>query len=188
MEFISKLSDIAGLAALSLGIYLFFSDPMRRWAFFGYKPTALIIFYDPKLKKVLLIEHSHNNIWNFPQGGIYSTQINQVVDEILLREILIPKHLYKFYKTVPLGTIRRLNWSYSQKYYPGSISLLPAFLGKSYLACLVITDFPKIKKHVKLGFGISSYKILKLGDALRMIEPQKAKVMMSIAEELKDLR
>lgn len=181
----SFLADTLSVITIFLGLILYFKDPLRRWSFFGYKPAVMIMLYDRKSDKVLLVKHSKFDVWYFPQGSIYSTNMNEVVDQTLTREISVPNHLYKFVKTVPLGTIRRRR-SYLNKYYPEMISIFTTTRGKGYLACLCETNLESFLKKSKAGWDVGEVKLFKLAEALEIIDPKKKQLIEDHKTELFD--
>src|SRR5687767_11521502 len=83
--FLNFLEPLIAVPAIFLSLYIFFKDPLKRWTFFGYLPTAVLIIFDPKTKETLLV--SNKNTLGFPQGGIFNSDVTQAVEKTLRREL-----------------------------------------------------------------------------------------------------
>ncbi len=185
MDLVSSLDlfvNTISLFALAVSLYVFFSDTIRRWIFLGFKPTAIIIIFDSKSDRVLLVNkplvHSSKTDypWFFPQGGIYSSDLNNVVNTVLEREFSQTPSSFDFHRVVTLGTKITRRRVESKQFY-GSVSIFSNLRGKGYLACIVETDIDKFAKKSKLGFGLKQVKIASFDKALTMIDPVKAKML-----------
>lgn len=183
MDLLSLVANLSGLATLALSLYIYFSDPLRRASFFGYRPTAVIILTDSK-SVILIRNHENNRFWYFPQGTIYSSDINQVVNETLNRELAISTIYYKFYKTVLLGQIKNSkDRQLDRKYQPsGEISLFKSTRGKVYLGCLVKANLRTIIHKARLGYGVANIKIVSPKQALKLIDPAKARFVSPLLD------
>ncbi len=165
-----------GIAAT---VYLFFNDPLRRWRFFGYRPTAIVVLFDSKIKKVLLIQHYD---WAFPQGGIYSDDFYTTVEQTLARELGISTNQYALQNVKPVGTAKGLghHWGPNRASL-NTFSLRKSLVGKGYLACFVRTDLKKILPKIKIGFGFQKVGLFTPTQAEKLINtadisPAKRKI------------
>lgn len=174
--YLGEIANFLALATFSVSIYLFFADDLRRWAFFGFRPTAVMLLVDPKSNKCLLVKKGPNTFWYFPQGTIYGPDLNSTVKETVARELGLSDLDYKFIKTVFLGVVRKDDRrKYSQKHSSGAVSFLP-FQGKSYLGCLIFVNLAK-KLAIKKGYDIKETRVVTLAQALKIIDPQKAALL-----------
>src|SRR3990167_7370950 len=82
-----------------VGIFIFFSDPLRKWRFFGYLPTVIVAMVDPIRKKILTVQfdtkyYGHKIPLQLPQGGIYTNNVGEAVMDVLEKELGLPPHFY----------------------------------------------------------------------------------------------
>ena len=190
LENLDFVVNTISLVAILLSIYIFLSDRFRRWLFFGYKPTAIVIVMDIVKNNVLVIRRNlAHNInrdypWHFPQGGIYSSDINGAVNNILNREFNLQPYMYDFEKTIILGVKKINERKIYRKYHFGSISLFSTFRGKGYVACVIYSDLEKIKKKINFGYGLDEIKIVNFDDSLKMIDSQKAQMLRKVSRQI----
>ncbi|SRR5260221_709315 len=184
--------NLISLFTITISIYIFFTDFFRRWLFFGYKPTAVVIVMDNLKNDVFIIKRNlaHNTErdfpWHFLQGGIYSSDINGTVNNILSREFKLEPHQYDFEKTVVLGKKKIKARKIYVKYSFGSFSLFSSLKGKGYVACIVYADLKNAIKKIKLGFELDEVKIVDFNKALKMIDPQKAQMIKKASKQILD--
>lgn len=179
------VANLLAIGTVGVSTYLFFADDLRRWAFFGYRPTAVMLLVDPQTRKCILVKHKSSPYWHFPQGTVYGSDLNSLVAQTILRELGLSELDFKFVKTAFLGVIHKdVARKYLEKYRSGSISLLP-FQGKAYLGCLVHVHASK-KLTSKLGYDIFGVKLTSITQALRLIDPRK-KAYITRSKILADL-
>lgn len=172
MEIISLVWGVLEPLIFCFVILIFFKDPIRRWNFFGYRPTAVMGLFDPKLEKVLLAKV--NDAWAFNQGAIYDNNIYNICKEILNRELGFPNTRFKVIYTKPLGTVRIANEHLLNRARISTISLFHRLRGKGYMACFIRIDLTGIEKEIKLGAGIQEFRIVGFDQARTLIkEPSK---------------
>lgn len=190
----SYLEGVIFIVSLSSALYLFFKDPIRRWSLFGYRPTCILVIFDPKSKKVVLVKRKiQNDKWQFSQGGIYGGDIMSYVESIAERELNLRK---EFYRVLYLKVLKVLNTENhiksDQSYIFGYFSLFKKFKGKGYLACFIEMDLEKYEEKIKLGYGMQKLKITKIEDAEIILnkekekDPEKIDLLLQILEEVKD--
>src|SRR5882724_13422549 len=98
------MADFITIFTFIGAIYVFLIDPIRRWQFFGFRPTVIAILFDPKLKKVLLIKDA--NTWEFIQGSMYVSDIYCTLEQTLKRETALVSINYKLVHVSALGTAK----------------------------------------------------------------------------------
>lgn len=108
-----------------------------------------------------------------------------MVDQILTREINVSKNLYKFYKTVPAGTlIKSPDRRYTEKYQPGAITLFKNPRGKGYLLCLVQADLDRLLRAARSGHSIAKVQAATLPQTLKLIPPAKARLFAPVLNQI----
>lgn len=161
----NNLESIIALLTIAISTYIFFNDPIRRWRFFGYRPTALIVLIDPKIKKLVIVNSS--GYWSFSQGGIYGSDVYDAVEDILKRELNLNPSDYKLFYTKAVGKADLTKeW---QKNYPvfGGFKFSSDIRGKSYIACYVMIDSKDIKEP---GYGITEIKFVRKNEAIKIFD------------------
>jgi hypothetical protein len=187
---VDLVANIVSALTLLISLYIFFTDKFRRWIFMGYKPTAMVIVLDYKNDKTLLTRRDaiykskRKYMWHFPQGGIFSQDLNSVVDNILEREFEIKPSMYDFHKTLSLGIVRIRGRSVEKKHFYGWISVFSRVKGKGYVACMVHTDLKKFVKQIKPSFGLNEVRIVDFDKALEMIDPEKKKFLKKYKRQI----
>lgn len=185
-EILNIIVDIFSLSAIVITLYVFFTDDIRRWSFLGYKPTAILLVFDNKTKKVLLINKDtirnlkREYAWYFPQGGIYSSDLNTTVATIMEREFNAGPFTYDFTQIHVLGKKRIKNRAVDRKQYIGAISLFSSLKGKGYIACILHTDMSFFKKNIQKNVHIGKIRLVTLDQALNLIDPEKAKLLKKV--------
>ena len=183
-ELWNNLESIVALGTIFISAYIFFNDPIRRWRFFGYRPTALMVLVDPKTKKLVLVRTGDS--WSFSQGGIYDSDIYDTVEDILERELSLNPNDYKLFYTKAIGTADLSKpW---QKNYPvfGGIKFSSEIKGKGYIACLIMLD---TSKELVPGYGVSEIKYATQNEATEIFlkevtNKSKAKILDQCVMEL----
>ena len=180
-------------------IFIFFNDPIRRWNFFGYRPTAIMAIFDPKHKKILLARKDGEPWLAFSQGGIYNSDMNFTVKEILRRELGLDSSRFGLRYTQNLGTIKINDPELLKRSTLSSISLARGLRGKGYLACYIRANLELVEKEVQLGEGIAEVKVLDIKEARNKVEEQgkhqtpskhgkkKQSMLLSILKEIEDI-
>lgn len=159
----NNLESIIALLTIAVSAYIFLNDPIRRWRFFGYRPTALIVLIDPKIKQLVIVNSSGS--WSFSQGGIYGSDVYDAVEDILKRELNLNPADYKLFYTKAVGKADlSKEW---QKNYPvfGGLKFSSEIKGKSYIACYVMVDLKDIKEP---GYGITEIKFVSKDEAIKI--------------------
>ncbi len=183
-------TNLISIITIIISVYIFFTDLFRRWLFFGYKPTAIVIVMDSVKNDVLIIKRNFaHNVkrdfpWHFPQGGIYYSDINGTVNGVLNREFKLDSREYDFEKTVVLGKKKIKERKIYTKYSFGSFSLFRTLKGKGYVVCIVYANLKNIKKKIKLGFELDAVKIVDFNSALTMIDPKKAHMLKTASKQI----
>jgi len=193
MEIFGNIWTIVECSAFLFVIFVFFKDPLRRWNFFGYRPTAVMVLFNPEQEKVLLIRT--RSIWAFSQGGIYDKNINNTVHEILHRELGLQESKYRLINTEPLGTLRWKGNNPLARARLDTISMFSKLRGKGYLACYIQMDLEDIESVVQLGESVKEVKAVAINDAIKQLndipkdrfDPGKAQINVQIVEEVKQL-
>lgn len=162
-----NLESILALLTIIVSAYIFFNDPIRRWRFFGYRPTALIVLLDPVISAVIFVKNDGN--WSFCQGGLYDSDVYDTVEDVLERELnLAPKDYRLFYtKEVGKADLSK-NWQKNNVIF-GGIKLWKKTRGKAYIACFVMVDTKKIGEF-HLGYGINQIEIVTINEAAKFIK------------------
>lgn len=142
---------------------LFFSDPVRRWNFFGYRPTAVMGIFDRKRAKVLLVKARGQ--WTFSQGGIFDPNIIISITQITKRELNAPESSFRLEYTRPLGTIRMHRALPRERM--NTISIFRKLRGKGYMACYLATDCETV--NLTPGHGIDICEFVSLDEARKRI-------------------
>lgn len=153
--------------SISLTLFIFFHDPVRRWKFLGFRPTAVLSIFDPKTKKILLVKGKE---WFLPQGGIYESDIYTTVEQTIQRELGISSENYKLEFVKPIGTIKIGDKERLKRATIGTITLFPYTRGKGYLACFIKADLPKVKRKIKPGYDIHKVETASFKAAIKLIQ------------------
>ena len=173
-------------------IFLFFMDPIRRWNFFGYRPTAVMGLFDPLLGKVLIARI--NGAWSFSQGGMYENNIYITAISVLQRELGIPATRFKLIYTKPMGSVRLLNKNLIQRARISTISIFPTMRGKGYLACFLRAKLEGIEKEIRMGTGVQEVKVCSIEEAKALVvshaigehQPKKQQIILRMLEEIEN--
>lgn len=190
MELFETIWTFMEFSAFLLVILIFFKDPIRRWNFFGYRPTAVMGIYDPCLEKVLLSKV--NGAWSFNQGGMYENNIYSTVRDILGRELGIPENRFKLVYTKPLGTVRITNKQLLTRARISTISLFSHLRGKGFLGCFVRTNLDNIEPELHKGAGIQSVRVVSFSEAKALVkkytteehQPRKQQLILAMLAEM----
>lgn len=192
LSFVEAVSNLIAIPGVILTVYLFFDDPIRRWKFFGYRPTLVIVLFDPVTKRVLLEQTKSK--WNFVQGGLYGSDIYTALEQIIERELGTTSNVYKLQFVKPMGTVE-INDGRTRRATLGGLSLRKTLKGKGYLACFVLCNLEKTIKKVKKGYGVKRVQLFNLEDAFAKIQasqfPQKkakTRIIKKIIDELENLK
>jgi hypothetical protein len=170
-NFLEFVEPIIAVPAIFLSLYIFFKDPLKRWVFLGYLPTAVLVIFDPNEMKMLLI--SNKGTIGFPQGGVFVSDVVQTVERTLKRELGIESVLIEIRYAKPLGTVKINDKYRTRKITLGSFSLASKIHGKGYIAYYVSTDIKKLQKKIKIGYDIDQYWILNIKDAKKRLGIKK---------------
>lgn len=188
-NFWTVIELLVTLPSFLLSIFIFFRDPLRRWRFFGFRPTAILVLYDSSQKKVLLTKKKVG--WAFAQGGIYDSNISQAVEQIAKRELDFESNEMQLRYIRELGTIAVKDPYRTNRVTIGGINLFPHLRGKGYIACFVASDFKRFLKNKKISYSIEAIKPYSIKDARRHIKYEgkrnsfaKANIIKRILDEL----
>ena len=151
MEHFSTFWTILEFATFLVVLLIFFLDPVRRWRFLGYRPTALLGVFDP-VNKVVILAEVHGT-WSFSQGAIYDINPKSTVKAILYEELGI-RTSFKLISTNPVGCLKIPRARMSRASI-SSISIFRNLRGKGYMAYYVRIDNLK-DVSAKPGTGIDS--------------------------------
>jgi len=170
-------------------VFLFFKDPIRRWNFFGFRPTAVVGLFDLRLGKVLLAKV--NRTWSFSQGGIYTGNLKTEVKEILASELGLRERMFKLIWNEPLGSSRIRNKELLNRSRINTFSVMP-LIGKGYLACYTKLCLENIQEQVELGEGVKEIVVVTIPEARKLIElktgdehnPCKVRMMQHMLDEI----
>lgn len=173
-------------------LFVFFHDPIRRWNFFGYRPTAVIGIFDPLLEKVIFSKI--NGAWSFNQGGMYDSNLFVTVESILRRELGLPDTRFKLSYTRPLGTLRIRERTLVNRARLSTVSLFSTPRGKGYLACYVRARLDGVEGEIRPGAGVDEVRIVSFDEARRLVredtigehQPRKQKFILSMLHELEN--
>lgn len=176
-------------------VVIFFLDPVRRWNFFGYRPTAVLGLFDPYLEKVLMVEvreASGTCVWSFNQGGIYDNNIHVTVSDVLHRELGIDETRFKLLYTEPLGTLRIKDSLIIKRARISTISIFPQLRGKGYLACYVRSNLKDVEDTLALGEGVTQVRAVDIAEARELVcsvkgaehSPKKQAMMLAMLERI----
>ena len=172
MEWYSTIWTVVESIGFLVVIIIFFLDPVRRWNFFGYRPTAVIGLFDPKSEKVLMVEvteaGSQNDVWAFPQGGMYDDNIQITTRDVLQRELGIDETRFKLLYTQPLGTLRIHDALIIKRSRISTISIFPSLRGKAYMACYVKIRLDEENLHIQNGEGVNQVRAVSIEEAKKM--------------------
>lgn len=156
------------------GLFLFLKDPLRRWTFFGFRPTAVIPLVDPKVEEALLIKKEGENWWSFAQGGLFEKDINAAVANILERELGLPRNSFDLRYPLVLGAQRISGDDYRLKRpILGAISL-KKLRGKGYIACYCLCRKADVLKNFSLGPAISDCRFFPLKEIPSLLLQNKS--------------
>jgi hypothetical protein len=144
------LSIFLATSTIIFSVYVYFRDPLARWQFFGYRPTAVVFLFDPDERKVLMIKSNmKGGYWHFPQGAIYEGEVSTYVEQTIKRELGISNWYYDFTDVRVMGTIKRSNKRRLKNNSLGVLSLRSRLIGKGYVACFVQCDCHIVTKKIK---------------------------------------
>lgn len=185
MQLFTDICNVIQFLAIVFVIVIFFIDPIRRWNFLGYRPTAVLGMFDPELGKVLLAKN--DNAWSFDQGGMYEENIYLTVKEIIKRELGLGETRFKLLYYRPLGTVKIKNRHLLTRARISAISLYHQLRGKGYLACFLRCNFKDVEKEIVPGTGVQETRIVTVAEAIELVksstsdEHQNAKKQMIVA-------
>lgn len=190
MDIFNQVYTIVEAVAFVFLIFLFFFDPIRRWNFFGYRPTAVMGCFDPTSGKVLFSRI--NGAWSFNQGGMYENNIYVTVKNILRRELGISETRYKLSYTRPLGTVRIENKNLVNRARISTITIFNTPRGKGYLGCFIRTDLDGIESEIRPGAGVQEVRVVTLDEARRLAKehtsaehrPAKQAMILEFLDEI----
>lgn len=171
-------------------IVIFFNDPIRRWNFFGYRPTAVMGLFDPHLGKIIFSRVNH--AWSFNQGGMYESDIYATVKSILKRELGLSETRFKLVYTKPLGAIRIHNKQLLTRSRISTISIFKDLRGKGYMGCFIRTNLSEIEPEIRKGAGIQEVRIVTYAEARELVkscttnehQPKKQAFILSMIDEM----
>lgn len=149
-------------------VVIFFIDPVRRWNFFGYRPTAIIGMFDATTGKVLFSKC--HGIWSFNQGGIYEENIYLTVNEILHRELGLAAYSFRLIYTRALGTILSRDPELITRPRITTISIFPKLRGKGYMACFAQADLNSLESIMHKGTCIEDVKVVSIEEAKKLLQ------------------
>lgn len=190
MELYNQFWTIFESVATLFVIYLFFADPIRRWNFFGYRPTAVMGLFDPMLGKVLFSKI--NGAWSFNQGGMYENNIYVTVETILKRELGLPETRFKLSYTRPMGTVRITEKALVNRARISTVSLFSRARGKGYLACYVRARLDGVEADLRPGAGLQEVRVVTFDEARRLVgehtigehRPAKQRIILRMIDEI----
>ena len=197
LEFLGIYNNIwscVETVSLLVVVFIFFKDSLRRWNFFGYRPTAIMGLLDFKTGKVLMVAKQGDPWFAFSQGGIYNSDINWTAKEILKRELGLEPNLFSLRYTQPLGTIRLRDPKLLNRATLNSICITSKLRGKGYLACYIRCNLEGIEQKMVKGEGIGEIKIMSIDEATAFIkkqgqpqtkEHQKQKMILVMLDEMR---
>ena len=173
MDIYGNIWTVIESVAFFVVVIIFFLDPIRRWNFFGYRPTAVLGVYDPSLKKVLMVEVQEagggQHVWSFIQGGIYDNNIQATTFDIIKRELGLDDIRFKLLNDQPLGTVRIQEAKIIKRSRISTVSIFPNLRGKGYLGCYVRGDLEKVKQDITLGEGALRYCLFDIEKACELV-------------------
>ncbi len=178
------LEPLITLSTLAVVAYLFFTDPVRRWRFLGYRPTVLIPIFDPKNKKVLILKTKN---WGFSQGGMFSADLYTTVEQIIRKELSLSSDSYRLSWVKSLGVIKIEEKERLKRPTIGTLSIFPSLRGKGYIGCFVEADLRKLAKKIKRGYGVEKIMICTIKQALEKFKtnhPQKLKILKKALRDI----
>ena len=166
-----NFDSVVAIATVAISSYIFFNDPIRRWRFFGYRPTALMVLIDPKLNSLIFVKNEGN--WSFSQGGLYDSDVYDTVEDVLERELNLDPKDYRLFYTKPVGKADLTkDWQKNNIIF-GGVKLWKRVKGKAYIACFVMVDTNKIGKFT-LGYGVEESQIVEIDKANKFVEENVA--------------
>ncbi len=190
MDVFNQVWTVVEAITTVLVIFLFFHDPIRRWNFFGYRPTAVMGLFDPALGKVLFSKI--NGAWSFNQGGMYENNIYVTVETILKRELGLPETRFKLSYTRPMGTVRITEQALVNRARISTVSLFSRARGKGYLACFVRGRLDGVEREMQPGAGVQEVRIVDFDEARRLVlehtigehRPAKQRIILRMIDEI----
>ena len=154
-------------------IIIFFLDPVRRWNFLGYRPTAVVGLFDPALECVLMVQVREAGggpfVWSFNQGGMYDLNILSTTSEILTRELALEETRFKLLYTEPLGTVKIKEALIIKRARISTISLFPHLRGKGYMAYYVQVNLKDIEAVTQKGEGVHALRVVSIEEAKALV-------------------
>lgn len=184
-----NFDSVVAIATVAISTYIFFNDPIRRWRFFGYRPTALVVLIDPKINSVVFVKNE--SIWSFSQGGLYDSDLYDTVEDVLDRELNLDPHDYKLFYTKEVGKADLTkDWQKNNVIF-GGVKLWKRVKGKAYIACFIMIDTKKMGQF-SLGYGIDSVELVPLDKAKKFIDENisnesKVQVLKRAIDEAEDV-
>lgn len=166
LEYTSLLWNFVEPFIFVFVIGIFFRDPVRRWNFFGYRPTAVMGIFDPELEKVIFSKV--NGFWSFNQGGIYEDNMYATAADILNREVGLPQTRFKLIYFRPLGKIKLQNKRLLTRARISAFSIRSKLRGKGYLGCFVRCNLQDVERMLKKGAGIEEIRVVNFEEAKRL--------------------
>ncbi len=193
MDLINNVLNLLQFFGLLFVVIIFFMDPIRRWNFFGYRPTAIVGLFDYHTGKVLFSKV--HGVWSFNQGGIYEENIYLTVNEILHRELGLATYRFRLIYTKALGSILIKDRELLTRPRITSISISPRLRGKGYMACFAQADLSHVEKEIQKGTGIEEVKVVTLEEAKTLLkefkndehDAKKQQFIMYMLEEIQKL-
>lgn len=165
-EIWDNIQSIIAILTVAISSYIFFNDPIRRWRFFGYRPTALMVLLDPAINSVVFVKNEGN--WSFSQGGLYNSDVYDTVEDVLERELNLNPKDYRLFYTKEVGKADLTkDWQKNNVIF-GGIKLWKKTRGKAYIACFIMIDTKKIG-NFNLGYGINEVQLVHLDKAADFI-------------------
>ena len=193
MEMINNLLNILQFLGLIFVVVIFFIDPIRRWNFFGYRPTAIVGLFDSNTGKVLFSKV--HGVWSFNQGGIYEENIYLTVNEILHRELGLATYRFRLIYTKAMGSVLIKDRELLTRPRITSISLSPRLRGKGYMACFAQADLSRIESEIQKGTGVEEVKVIPIEEAKSLLKEfsndehskEKQKFILEMLAEIEKL-
>ncbi|MBI4215645.1 MAG: hypothetical protein HY602_02890 [Parcubacteria group bacterium] len=170
----SSVWSIIETLMILAALILFFKDPLRRWVFLGYRPTAILVIYAPDnvgLEKVLVIKKKYDSFWDLSQGGIYSSDIYHAVSDIARRELGLQESDFLLRFSMPLGA-QVIKDDYRMKRSTTGTISWRKLRGKGYIACFVLVNEEVISR-LHLGYEIGMAQFVSIGSARQMLTEQE---------------
>lgn len=169
LDIFSNLLSLAiVLGSIAVTIVLFFRDPLRKWRFFGYLPTALVALVDPLKKTILVVRYSPEYFKKkipplLPQRGIYTNHVGGAVTEVLAKEVGLSMNHFDLKHIVALGELNvHKHQTRMKKFQYGVFGLSPLVVGKGYVGCICVCDESVVKKAMKPGVAVEALEFMSI--------------------------